>query len=602
MVVANTSFVVVLAYITTKEVFAVATIVRRQPKGCPEPVYYYHETYRVKVSSSQKGKRPGSGKSKVKSRDIYLGTASQVLRKLQQGQRPQEVEKKEFGLVCAALRVAEEIGLVEVIDANVPKRRQGLTVGQYILIGVLNKITSPTSRNGIKDWIKRTVLPERLGIDPDLLTSQNFWDHFDLIMSEKELKHNKERLANGEIPESELFNDDVIYRIEEGIWQRVLDTYQVPLDCVLYDTTNFFSFMAPTTGSFLARTGHNKHGRHNLRQVGLGMAVTKEAALPVLHFLYHGRCHDAKLFPEAMTDLVERYLSLTRGTTKLTVIFDKGNNSEDNIKKAGELKLRIIGSLVPSHHRDLTGVRLSRYSDSVDGYPAYTTTKDVFGVPVKIAVIYNDGTYRRQKRRLRSKIEELRTQVKDCFKANKARSKPEIEEALRDLARGSEYARYLDIQVEGRRYKKLSCRINLKNYREKLRTLGKTIIFTNDLNLPTSELVRLYIGKYLIEEQFKQLNNPDAIAFRPMYHWTDTKIKVYALMCVLALLVLQLMNYRARRCGLRMSNEVLRNELADIVEVVLVYSLAQVQKQLSSMSTIQRQLFEIFELNRYAPG
>ena len=224
-------------------------------------------------------------------------------------------------------------------------------------------------------------------------------------MSENELKRNKARLANGEISEVELFNDDVIYRIEEGIWERVLDIYHVPLDCVLYDTTNFFSFMSPTTGSFLARTGHNKHGRHNLRQVGLGMAVTKEAALPVLHFLYHGRRHDAKLFPEAMTDLVERYLKLARGTTKLTVIFDKGNNSEDNIKKAGELELRIVGSLVPSHHRDLTGVRLSRYSDTVASYPVYTTKKDVFGVPVKVAVVYNDATYRRQRRRLRSKIE-----------------------------------------------------------------------------------------------------------------------------------------------------------------------------------------------------
>lgn len=170
------------------------------------------------------------------------------------------------------------------------------------------------------------------------------------------------------------------------------------------------------------------------------------------------------------------------------------------------------------------------------------------------------------------------------------------------MLHGSEYARYLDIRVEGRRQKRLSCKINLKNYRDKLRTFGKTIIFTNDLELPTSELVKLYMGKYVIEEQFKQLNNPDAIAFRPMYHWTDTKIKVYALMCVLALLVLQLMNYRALRFGLRMSNEVLRNELADIVEVILIYSLAHVQKQLSSMSTIQRQLFEIFELSRYAPG
>lgn len=66
----------------------------------------------------------------------------------------------------AALREAERIGLVDVIDRLVPKRKQGCTVGQYILIAALSKIASPTSRNGIREWLLKTVLPERLGIDP----------------------------------------------------------------------------------------------------------------------------------------------------------------------------------------------------------------------------------------------------------------------------------------------------------------------------------------------------------------------------------------------------------------------------------------------------
>jgi len=577
------------------------SLVRRQPKGCPEPVYYYHETYRVKVDPSQKGKGPGSGKSKVKSRDIYLGTATQILKKIQKGQRPQEVSKKEFGLVCAALNTAEEIGLVEVIDKCVPKRNQGLTVGQYLLVGVLNKIVSPTSRNGIKDWIKKTVLPERLGIDPDLLTSQNFWDHFDLILSEKELKERKKLLACGEIEESELFNDDVIYRIEEGIWERILEKYQIPLDCALYDTTNFFSFISPTTDSFLPRTGHNKHGRHNLRQVGLAMAITKDASLPLFHALYHGRKADARLFPETMSDLVERYLALTQGTRKLTVVFDKGNNSQSNIKKACGLKLRVVGSLVPSHHKDLTGVRLKRYSKTIDGRPVYVTQKEVFGIPAKIAVVYNEATYRRKKQRLKAKIKDLRNEIRSCFETNKDKSKSEIELAIRDILKQSEYARYLVAEVKGRRYKRLVCHINLKTYRDKLRTFGKNILFSNDLEMSTKELVSLYMGKNDIENQFKQMNDPEAIAFRPRYHWTDTKIKVYALMCVLALLVLQLMNYKAQIHGVKVSNSVLRTELSDIVEIAMVYSLARVEKQLTTMSTVQKALFDIFELDRYAP-
>lgn len=102
----------------------------------------------------------------MKSRDIYLGTATQVIEKIRGGQHPQAVDVKEFGLVMAALREAERIGLVDVIDRLLPKRKQGCTVGQYILIAALNKIASPTSRNGGREWLLKTVLPERLGIDP----------------------------------------------------------------------------------------------------------------------------------------------------------------------------------------------------------------------------------------------------------------------------------------------------------------------------------------------------------------------------------------------------------------------------------------------------
>lgn len=572
-----------------------ASIVKRQPKGCPRPVYYYHETYRVHGLDDE----PGGRKSKVKSRDVYLGTATQVLEKIRGGQHPQAVDVKEFGLVMAALREAERIGLVDVIDRLVPKRKQGCTVGQYILIAALNKIASPTSRNGIREWLLKTVIPERLGIDPNLFTSQNFWDHFDLILSESELKQNKQRLARGEIGEEQLFNDSVIAQIEEGIWANLLERESIPLDTVFYDTTNFYSFMEPTTPSYLARTGHNKHGRHNLRQVGLGLAVTKDGSLPLMHLLYHGRKADAKLFPGSMTDLVERYLRLTHESDAITVVFDKGNNSEKNVQHARSLGMTAVGSLVPSHHHDLTGVRLNCFNEKVDGKPVFTIQKNVFGMDVRIAVVYNESTYRRKLRRLRESVDQLRSKVRARFEEVKDRPKHEIQTELEKVLQKSDYRRYLVTEVDGRRYKRLVCRIHSRNYREKLRALGKLIIFSTDLEMSAEEMVRLYTAKNEVEDQFRQLNDANAIAFRPRYHWTDTKIKVYALICVLALLLLQLMNYRAQQAGLVMSNAVLRAELADIREVAIVYSLTQVVKQITVLTSVQEKLFALFDLQRF---
>ncbi len=389
------------------------SIVKRRPRGCKEPIYSYHETWRVKIDPRNKGKGPGSGKSRVVSRDIYLGTAEDVLKKCTEGVEPEEIVQREFGLACAALEVATEIGIVEAIDETVPKRNQGLTVGQYMLVGILNRICDPRSRNGIGKWFERTVLPQKMGFDPGVLSSQNFWDHFDLILSEKDVKERKEALAQGKISEDELFSDDTVLRIEEAIWKRLAGRYNLNLDCVLYDTTNHYTYLSPTTGSFLARTGHNKQGRHELRQVGLALAVTRDDQLPLFHMLYHGRKHDTKLFPEAMTSLVDRYLALNRGSEKMTVVFDKGNNSDSNIKHARNQGTWVVGSLVPSHHPDLCGIRLNRYSEIVDKRPVFRTTKKVFGVDMAVAIVYNQSTYRRKQLRLRQNVERLRNEIKE---------------------------------------------------------------------------------------------------------------------------------------------------------------------------------------------
>jgi len=569
----------------------VGSIVKRKPKGCKKPIYSYHETWRVKIDPNAKGKGPGSGKSKVVSRDIYLGSAEDILRKCTEGVVPEEIEHRDFGLVCAALETATELGIVEAIDEVVPKRRQGLTVGQYMLIGILNRICEPRSRRGLKKWFERTVLPQKMGIDHKGLSSQNFWDHFDLILSEEEASR-----------EDDLFSDDAVLKIEEAVWKRLMNRYNLNLDCVLYDTTNFYTYLSPSTPSSLARTGHNKQGRHNLRQVGLAMAVTRGGQLPLFHMLYHGRKHDVRLFPEALTSLVNRYLALHRSTSKMTVVFDKGNNSPGNIRHALSQGVWVVGSLVPSHHPDLCGVQLRRFEEKVDKKPVFRTEKNLFGVDMAVAVVYNKSTYRRKKLRLRQNVERLREEIRETFARIKHKSIKDIRERMRDLIRDSTYGRYLEVEVSGRRHKTLTCRISLKNYLRKLRTFGKTIIFSDNRSLTTEELVRSYVDRHQIEDQFRQMNDSEAIAFQPMYCWTDSKIRVYALMCVLALLLLQLMNYRAQKAGLCMSNAVLREEMADIREVVLLYSPTSVVHKLTRLSLVQQKLFDLFNLARYAPG
>jgi hypothetical protein len=136
--------------------------------------YYYHESYRVKVNPSDVGKTRGTGKSRVVTDEEYLGTAETIRRKVRKGgDRALKVYSRAFGLECAALSIASDLDLVGIIDKFVAKRKEGHSVGQYLVIAAINRISEPTSRRGIAGWIERTALPEKMRVDPRLLKSQN---------------------------------------------------------------------------------------------------------------------------------------------------------------------------------------------------------------------------------------------------------------------------------------------------------------------------------------------------------------------------------------------------------------------------------------------
>ncbi|MBI5207345.1 MAG: hypothetical protein HY934_06080 [Candidatus Firestonebacteria bacterium] len=79
--------------------------------------YYAGTTYRVKVDPSNSGTTRGSGRSKVVTKKIYLGTAHDILTKLFDLKKSlQKVHSKEFGLPMAILKVAQEINLTDIID------------------------------------------------------------------------------------------------------------------------------------------------------------------------------------------------------------------------------------------------------------------------------------------------------------------------------------------------------------------------------------------------------------------------------------------------------------------------------------------------------
>jgi hypothetical protein len=139
------------------------------------------------------------------------------------------------------------------------------------------------------------------------------------------------------------------------------------------------------------------------------------------------------------------------------------------------------------------------------------------------------------------------------------------------------------------------------------RLFGKRILFTNRDAWPVADVVAAYRSQSEAEFGFRQLKDPHVVSFSPMHHWTDQKIRVHVLTCVLALATAHLMRRTAERAGLHLSVRELLEELEGISETVLLYhdggkGRPRAQRLLTDMSDTQRRLFDLFELGRYAPA
>jgi transposase len=522
-----------------------------------------------------------NGKPKIV-QQTYLGTAEAIIKKLTTIPDPLEVEHTGFGEVAALWAQAEELDLVHLIDGVILQHgNREISIGTFLTVGAINRAVDPRSKDGVGRWMKKTVLGDLLGQPAEAFDSQSFWDAMDLV------------------------EDHHLEAIEETLWKKILTLYGLLTDVLLWDTTNFATHMDGLTSSELAQRGKPKQGSSDQRLIGLGMAATPVIGLPFLHKVYAGNQHDARLFPEALRLLVNRYQRLAKTSDGLTLIIDKGNNSNENIEFGNGQGVSFIGSLKPSHFPQFLKITLNDYTESVGPYRVHRRRAKVFEKERTVIITFHPKLYERQKKTLQARLEKASLELERRFKEEQSkeeyRHKPEV------LLK--QYEAYLKkkglhcllrVKIRGHR---LILRKALRPLRKREKSFGKTILFSDRDKLSSQQIIDAYHGKNVLEENFKFLKDRHYLHFEPVYHWTDQKIKVHALMCVLGLILVKLLLYRISQANLSMSLPVLMEELKDMKKIILVYPQGQVKEKLSRLSSIQKELFHLFNLSKYIdPG
>ena len=97
------------------------------------------------------------------------------------------------------------------------------------------------------------------------------------------------------------------------------------------------------------------------------------------------------------------------------------------------------------------------------------------------------------------------------------------------------------------------------------------MLITDHDDSPAAPVIAGYRSQSEAEFSFRQMKDPRAVSFSPMFHWTEHNIRIHVLTCVLALQIAHLMRQQAQRAGLRMSVRELLVQLTGIGETILIY-------------------------------
>ncbi len=545
-----------------------------------------------------------SGGKSERAWEITLGRKDKIKEKLPElrrrlSKKPPIPEQFEFGLVYALFSVCKDMNLINIINDCTSKRKQGISVGECLIILALNRATALNSKSQVQKWFNKTALSRYFPDVSEVLTTQNILNQMGYL------------------------DQETIRSVEEIICQKLYSEFGLKSDCFLFDPTNFYTYIRNYKRSPIAQRGHNKKKRSDLRQVCMSLLVTRyDCNLPLMHETYKGNVPDATHFKQVLTLMEGRFKSIGLEVSEITIVYDKGNNSKDAYKFLDSKQIHFVSSIRPSMKvsKPLLEVPLSKYEvlwtkksgRRVLGYRTTTTAYLGEGTQNTLIVTFDEDTFALQEHNLNESIHKALMNLKEFIEI-RLNTKPQWKNPKkvatkieRDILTNKKLRTIIDYSI--RKIKngselEITWRIDDAGKSEYLKPLGKSLIFSNRNEWSTVEIVKTYRAQIDVERQFKELNKRGKISVMPMYVWTDQMIRVHMFISVLALLISNFLYRKIQLAGIGESKDTCFEALEDMKEVRLFYDdKGPPEVLLTRMSPLQRKLFKILDLKRFTGG
>ena len=215
-----------------------------------------------------------------------------------------------------------------------------------------------------------------------------------------------------------------------------------------------------------------------------------------------------RAFAAFLKPIRQRLRELLRRPQQLTLVFDTGASSKENLARLDPDQDRFVTAVHPSYHRALPAEAADHLSEVMlpNGavVRAWRTRRTAAGKGRDTVVVFSQLLYLRSVRCEVTKAEPGDTQVR--------------------------------VWCDLEEYRRLTTRY-----------FGLRILITDRREWNTGQIIAACRGLSSVEAAFRNLKDPGMLATHPQFHWTDQKLHVHTFMCVTGYLLGRLLWWQARR-------------------------------------------------------
>jgi transposase len=507
------------------------------------------------------------------------------------------VGTRAIGDVGALAWVAEQLDVARLIDRECGDvgTKSGPSLGELVVAVAIQRACLPGPKRDLSDFLDSSIV--RVSCLPaKSFSGQAF-----------------HRVA-------QLVTDEQLEQVQLATAKAAVARFKLSTSVLAFDTTNFDTHIATLTPGTLARRGHAKSKRSDLRVVGLGLLVSETGQVPLLYRTYEGNGSDQGVLGSCMTGLAELHDSLDAGEgrsvpAQRTLVRDGGFWSpqlELDLDAAGYYSLI---SLPLSHSAAEKALEMAAERGAMKPLAGKLSNVRAARIRAKVGeldrtlvVVESQELLKGQKRGIAVALGKAKVELRKLERLAQAGriGRSALESRAQKAIAREHLSSFVVVQIEGEeRAPVLSWRVDA-GLRRRLETtrLGRRVMCTDRHIWSTGRIVHAFRGQWNVEELFRRAKKGGVVPWGPSYQRTDGSLRLHTFATVLGLALVSLAKLAS---GTDASTLAMMQSLSEIRATEVRTATGGRGRRPTvllapELTTEQRHAVTVFELERWLPS